>query len=258
MAEFQKDIGQPQFPFVNFAGVGVDKTEASRIKQSGELLINAYEGKVASDFKGPEFDIEGDNTSIFTAAVEKDGTVNKDKLYREALEDKDLNLGKIAAMRQQGVISPTRTQSLVAKAVQDASARLPAKAAEFRQKAAAFFGDYGPGTGLLKQTPGEKSQIRDQQLVREAAIKEGHFIIDANGQVQVPTEMLRSFRTQLTHQTARKIRADQRADEIGRGADAQERVLSVIVDDTNAELERHGAWFGAQITNTREIGRAHV
>jgi hypothetical protein len=86
-------------------------------------------------------------------------------------------------MRQQGLVTASGAKIMAARAVQSASARLPGMSSQFRQQAAAFFGDFGPGTDLLDETEAEKNAAGLDAFLEKEAVKHGQFILGPNGPI---------------------------------------------------------------------------
>jgi hypothetical protein len=169
---FTKDVGTVQFPDRNFSRpIATDPTDL--VKTAANLALEGYTAKVASD-------LEGGTTEPGPA---NDPTLKSGMAGVSPDVDKELSLSKIAKMRQQGLLTDSGAKILAAKAVQSASARLPGKASEFRSQAAAFFGDFGPGTGLLDKTAGEKQQAALQSHLDNLAINNGLANVTPSGPV---------------------------------------------------------------------------
>lgn len=168
MASFQQDAGDVQFPFVPHSAPPPRGGKARVIGLLGNLGLEAVEGKIAANLVGPEQDPER-----FTP--DEGSTTTHADLVDQALNDKELNLRQVALARSQGLISAAEAKTRANMAVQAATARLPGRAAEFRQKAAAFFGDFGEGQGLLQKTDAETRQANIMQQLTLLALKNGYL-----------------------------------------------------------------------------------
>lgn len=168
MAVFQQDAGDVQFPFVPHNAPPKQGGKARVIGLLGNLGLEAIEGKIKADLVGPEQDPER-----FTP--DEGRTTTHADLVDQALNDKELNLRTVALARSQGLISAAEAKTRANMAVQSATARLPGRAAEFRQKAAAFFGDFGEGQGLLQQTEAERKNANIMQQLMLLALKNGYL-----------------------------------------------------------------------------------
>lgn len=175
MAKFQQDAGDVQFPFVPHGSPRPDTSKARVIGLLGNLGLQAVEGKIQADLVGPRQPEDAFDATDVSESERSLVSATHDDLRQLALNDKELNLRKVALMRSQGLITAEEAQTRANMAVQAASARLPGRAAEFRQKAAAFFGDFGEGQGLLNETASEKQNRNMLQQLTLLALKNGYF-----------------------------------------------------------------------------------
>lgn len=175
MAQFQQDAGDVQFPFVPHGSPRPDTSKARVIGLLGNLGLQAVEGKIQADLVGPRQPDDAFDATDVSPSERSLVSATHDDLRQLALNDKELNLRKVALMRSQGLITAEEAVTRANMAVQSASARLPGRAAEFRQKAAAFFGDFGEGQGLLNETASEKQNRNMLQQLTLLALKNGYF-----------------------------------------------------------------------------------
>lgn len=177
MASFQQSAGDVQFPFAPLGAPRPDTSKARVIGLLGNLGLQAVEGKISADLVG---EVEDPNAfqptpEDFDVGAGGPEEMSQKDLVTAALNDKELSLRKVALARSQGLISAEEAKTRANMAVQAATARLPGRAQEFRQKAAAFFGDFGEGQGLLNQTAEEKRNASIMQQLTLLALKNGYL-----------------------------------------------------------------------------------
>lgn len=176
MASFQQDAGGVEFPFAPLGAPRPDTSKARVLGLLGNLGLQAVEGKITADLIGAEQDPDAFDPGP-TGVSEEEGVVgaSTQDLVTAALNDKELNLRRVALARSQGLISAEEAKTRANMAVQAATARLPGRAQEFRQKAAAFFGDFGEGQGLLNETAAERRNASMLQQLTLLALKNGYM-----------------------------------------------------------------------------------
>src|SRR3972149_5768093 len=112
---FTQDMPSVQFPERNFSRpLAVDPTDLA--KTVGQVGLTLYADKVSRDLEGTD----GEPVTP--------GPVSPTPSGIEAVTpevDKELNLTRIAKMRQQGLLTASGAKIMAARAVQSASARLP-------------------------------------------------------------------------------------------------------------------------------------
>jgi hypothetical protein len=175
MPSFQKTLQGASFPGMNFDFPRPDTSAGTIIETAGKLGREAYAGHIEKGMVGENRDY------------------TREELTQAALDDKELNLRKVKQMREQGLISASGARVMANQAVQSASARLPGRASEFRQMAAAFFGDFGEGQDLLKETAAEKAKGEIEQAMKKQAALKGYGYLDANGNLVQTAEQVNTF-----------------------------------------------------------------
>jgi hypothetical protein len=247
MANFNQKITPVTAVSANFDFPSANTSLAGLIKDLGGLAIENRVGNVKKDLVGRDPNAE----------------YSKEDLMKAALDNKELNLRKIKQMREQGLVTASGAKIMANQAVQAASARLPGRAAEFRQQAAVFFGDFGEGQDLLKQTADEGKQAELVFALKKAAALKGYGRLDPKtGQLVQSSDQVNDYLDVVNkaYQNERESQAIElnlkrgtatTADAVTLANRRSRTFLLGFLGDVNGKLTQDGVLFKPEELNAR-------